>query len=315
LGILYITSNIECAGKTVLAAAICQMMNDLGKIPFYLKAFPTVADSDPDTNFITTITQQIKNPPTLDFNSDVAALKTSLSALESSSDSVIIEGPAHTAIPQEISACLATGIGAKSLAILDYNNKIDPSAAEFADGIIVNSTPKYRSRELSIQLSEKKTKLLGIIPDDRSMLSLSLEEICDQLNARWVVKTAIVDKLASHFLVGGNIMDRGYHYFGRYPDKVVIIRGDRPDIQLSALNSPLSAMILTSGHPPTEYVLHEAEQLEIPLMISPLNTPATIESIGKLLTKTTPYHREKVFRFKTLIEKHCNVNNLHFLLS
>jgi len=315
LGILYITSNVEGAGKTVLAVAICQMISDLGKVPFYVKAFPKSQESDFDTDFAIAITQQTKNPPALDFSSNVETLKTSLSALLSTNDSIIIEGPANTAIPQSESTELANKLGAKSLAILDYHDKIGPNATDFADGIIINSTPKYRSRELSIQLSDKKTNLLGIIPEDRSMLSVSIKQICDQLDARWVVKTDNVDRLVGHFLIGGNIMDPGYHYFGRYPDKVVIVRGDRPDIQLSALNSPLSALILTSGHSPTEYVLHESEQLGIPLMISPLDTPSTIESIGKLLPKTNPYHHEKVVRFKALLEKHCYIDKLQLLLS
>ena len=291
------------------------MMRDLGQIPIYIKAFPTVRDSDPDTNFAITITQQSNTLPTLDFASNIGTLKTSLSTLQSSSDSVIIEGPPHTAISQEASTKLANELGAKSLVILNYHNKIDSSAVNFADGIIVNSTPKYRNRELSIQLSGKKTKLLGIIPEDRSMLLFSLEEIANQLGAQWIVKTNNMGKLVTHFLIGGNIMDKGHHYFGRYPDKVVVVRGDRPDIQLSALGSPLSALILTGDHPPTEYVLHESQQLEVPLMISPLDTPSTIESIGKLLPKPNPYHYEKVVRFKALLEENCNVDNLQVLLS
>ena len=315
MGILYITSNVESAGKTVLAAAICQMINDLGKAPFYLKAFPKGQESDSDTDFAITITKQAKISPALDFSSNVQALKTSLSALLSTNDVIIIEGPAHTTIPESESSELANTLGAKSLTLLDYHDNIGPSSTNFADGMIVNSTPKYRNQELSIQLSGKKTKLLGIIPEDRSMLSVTLEQICNQLDARWIVKADNVGRLVTHFLIGGNIMDPGHHYFGRYPDKVVIVRGDRPDIQLSALSSPLSALILTNGHPPTEYVLHESEQLGIPLMISPLDTPSTIESIGKLWPKTNPCHHEKVVRFKTLLEKHCNIDNLRLLLS
>ena len=291
------------------------MMGDLGQIPIYIKAFPTVRDSDPDTNFAITITQQSNTLPTLDFASNIGTLKTSLSTLQSSSDSVIIEGPPHTAISQEASTKLAKELGAKSLVVLDYHNKIDSSDVDFADGIIINSIPKYRSRELSIQLSGKKTNLLGIIPEDRSMLSLSLEEIGNQLDAQWIVKTNNIGKLVTHFLIGGNLMDHGHYYFGRYPDKAVIVRGDRPDIQLSALGSPLSALILTGGHQPTEYVLHESEQLEVPLMISPLDTSSTIDSIGRLLPKPNPYHQGKVVRFKALLEEHCNVDNLQVLLS
>lgn len=315
MGILYITSNVESAGKTVLAAAICQMVNDLGKIPFYLKAFPKGKGSDSDTDFAITITQQAKTAPALDFSSNVQALKTSLSALLSTNDTIIIEGPAHTTIPESDSAELANKLGAKSLALFDYRDKIGPNSTDFADGIIVNSTPKYRNQELYLQLSDKKTNLLGIIPEDRSMLSITLEQICSQLDAQWIVKTDNVDRLVTHFLIGGNIMDPGYHYFGRNPDKVVIVRGDRPDIQLSALSSPLAALILTNGHTPTEYVLHESEQLEIPLMVSPLDTPSTIESIGELWPKPNPCHHEKVVRFKTLLETHCNIDKLRLLLS
>ena len=69
--------------------------------------------------------------------------------------------------------------------------------------------------------------------------------------------------LIEHFLIGGLILDWGVHYFNTRANKAVISRGDRPDIQMSALATPTSCLIATSGVTPVEYIIYEAEQEEV----------------------------------------------------
>ena len=69
------------------------------------------------------------------------------------------------------------------------------------------------------------------------------------------------DNLVERYLIGANLMDSGDTYFNRVDNKAVIVRGDRPDLQLSALTGPVVGLINTGGHQPVEYLLHEVEQL------------------------------------------------------
>ena len=65
--------------------------------------------------------------------------------------------------------------------------------------------------------------------------------------------------------MGGWGLDAGELYFGLRESKAVIVRGDRPDMQMAALTTPTTCMLLTQGIEPIEYVRNEAELEEVPI--------------------------------------------------
>ena len=58
-----------------------------------------------------------------------------------------------------------------------------------------------------------------------------------------------------------------------YENKAVIVRGDRPDLQMAALNTSTACIVLTKGVEPIEYVRYEAEQEEVSLIVVETDTP------------------------------------------
>ena len=72
------------------------------------------------------------------------------------------------------------------------------------------------------------------------------------------------DAPAERFLIGGNIMDNGPTYYGRYHNQAVIIRAQRPDIQLASMLPQTRFLLLTRPGDPTDYVkaCHYAALLE-----------------------------------------------------
>ena len=47
----------------------------------------------------------------------------------------------------------------------------------------------------------------------------------------------------------------------------MIVRGDRPDVQMSALGTDMECFILTNGLEPIEYVKYEADEEEVSIVI------------------------------------------------
>ena len=61
-------------------------------------------------------------------------------------------------------------------------------------------------------------------------------------------------------MLGAMVVDSGLDYFGRKSNKAAIIQQDRPDMQLAALETPTSCLVLSgSSQPPIYSVLQKAE--------------------------------------------------------
>ena len=112
------------------------------------------------------------------------------------------------------------------------------------------------------------------------------------------------DNFVEHYLIGGMILDWGVLYFERFANKAVIVRGDRPDIQMAALKTPTSCIVLTGGHPPIQYVDYEAGEEEVPLIQVETDTLSTASALESLQEKVLFDHPMKQDQFQELMSQH-----------
>lgn len=102
-------------------------------------------------------------------------------------------------------------------------------------------------------------------------------------------------------------MDNGVSYFELKGNKATVVRGDRPDIQMAALKTPTTCMVLTKGIEPIEYVLNEAEAEEIPLILTESATLDVMEAFGSAMNVARFDHPSKLARFEELLSQHIDV--------
>jgi BioD-like phosphotransacetylase family protein len=76
--------------------------------------------------------------------------------------------------------------------------------------------------------------------------------------------------------------DPGQTYFDRTQANAVIVRSDKPDLQLAALNAGATCLIVTGELPMLSYVTQRVEEDEIPLLRTKLDTRQAIEAIEGL---------------------------------
>jgi BioD-like phosphotransacetylase family protein len=148
---------------------------------------------------------------------------------------------------------------------------------------------------------------LGVIPEDRRLLSLTVSQIAAELHGRYVLFEELGDRLVEHFMVGGMSLDSGEPYFRLRENKAVIIRGDRPDIQMAALQTPTACMLLTNGIEPIEYVAYEAEQERVPVIVVEPDTLSTMDALGTVSSRASFDHPSKLERFGELLEEHVDL--------
>ena len=178
-------------------------------------------------------------------------------------------------------------------------------------GVVVNGVTRYKVREICSTLKAatepKGINLLGIIPEDRFMLSATVGQIAEHIGGRWLSGQDHAQDLVEHILIGGNIMDSGASYFGRLENKAVVVRGDRPDIQLSALATPTSCLILTGGYEVNQYVRHEAERQDVPVLLVSGGTLSTSDLLATMPECHTSQHPRKLERYEELVHEHTSI--------
>ena len=106
-------------------------------------------------------------------------------------------------------------------------------------------------------------------------------------------------------------LDSGEVYFGTRDSKAVIVRGDRPDVQMSALTTSTLCLVLTGGIEPIEYVLYEAELEEVPVAVVPAETLDAMAALDGLSARARFDHPAKLERLSELVGGHVDVDALY----
>ena len=322
--VLYVASDEPGAGKTAFATTLAYDLISHGKKVHVIKP---LSDTYNDHEIYTKLLDEVA--PTKSVTTGQGTLNADLLSQVSdictktaeNSDVVIVEGPGEIS-PKE-NGQIANALNATVVLLTRHIFGKDPKtvasyAAEFDDrlaGIIVNGRTEYQDTEVSCsfipELSEINIPTLGIIPEDRLLLSCTIGAIAQHLSGSFLTsdlnEEEYSDRLVEDFMVGGLGLDWGVLYFGIRENKAVVVRGDRPDVQMSALDTPCSLMILTDGITPIEYVLHEATLHEVPLAVVETNTLETMDALNNLQDTASFDHIEKVSRFHDLLTAHADL--------
>ncbi len=311
--LLLIASDRPRVGKTATAAALVSEVLDGDGKAAYLKLFP--AQPDPDVTYM--------NDHVLggDASGDMGLDGTLALAQELSAAGylVVLEGPALSPVEGDPAARvedIVRRLDCKVLYVRGYSSTAAghpglPGGAplrEHLAGVLLNMAPPYRLSQHSEELSQEG--LLGAIPSDRVMASVSVGDVAQGLNGAWVLGEEKAGALIENFLIGGNIMDGGDTYYGRHPNKGVLVRGDRPDIHLACLHTETACLLLTGGFEPNQYVYHEAEERDVPLLVMANETIACAELLDELLLAAPVHHPDKTRRFRELLKSHVDLGFL-----
>ena len=193
-------------------------------------------------------------------------------------------------------------------------NDLSEWPAAFGDrliGVVVNGRTEYQGTAVETEfipaLEALGIRTLGVVPEDRKLVSSTIDQIVEHLEGRYLQDEEYGDRIIEHFLVGGMGLDRGTLYFGIREDKAVIVRGDRPDVQMAALHTPTSCLILTNGTEPVEYIVHEAELEEVPIVIVDTDTLDTMKALRTLQDNVRFDHPDKVERFGALLRENVDL--------
>ena len=334
MGALYVTSLHDGAGKTAFCTGLAHILGQEGHRPALLKpvriADPT-EPGGPDADVVFFAHLQGTSPPdgwpvTVEAQEARAGLRpqtrervlAAFQEVAAQANEVIVEGPSMADGQGGIRAIapeLAEALDARTILLERYSPSL--KAEDILDsarslghrllGVVVNAVRQYRDHTVQTSLvpflREQGVPVLGVLPEERCLLGVTVGQLAQHLGGDFLLWEEKRDQLVDHLMIGGLVMDSGTHYFSQSDTKAVIVRGDRPDIQMAALNTHTRCLVLTGGHRPIQYVEYEAKEEEVPVVLVQSDTLATAKALEPLFDGVTIHHPAKVECFARLMSR------------
>jgi BioD-like phosphotransacetylase family protein len=182
-------------------------------------------------------------------------------------------------------------------------------------GLIINRVPKHSIdfvNDVIVKLIEKrKIKVLGVLPEEQALQSVTVAEILNAVDATLLTNFFDPEKTVETLTVGAMTADAALKRFRKQKQKAVITGGDRADIQLAALETSTSCLILTGNLQPSPLIIKQAEAFRVPVLLVRTNTMETVEAVEPLFGRTRMGQSAKLEKFEGLLIKHLDLNYLY----
>ena len=185
---------------------------------------------------------------------------------------------------------------------------------ESLHGIIINRVPqdaqKFIEEDARPYLEKRSIPVFGVLPEIRSLSAMTVGEIAQKLNAEILTKSIHHQALVENLTVGAMTADTALSRFRKQMNKAVITGGDRTDIQLAALETSTTCLILTGNLPPSPLIIKQADEFGVTILLVPSNTMETIETIEQVFGKTRLRQPDKLKQYEDLVNKNVNYERL-----
>jgi BioD-like phosphotransacetylase family protein len=181
-------------------------------------------------------------------------------------------------------------------------------------GVVINDIPTDSIELVSTQikrfLEERGIRVLGLLPSNNVLRSVSVRELVHQLNAEVLCRPDRLDLMVESLKIGAMNVNSALKYFRKAHNMAVVTGGDRTDIQLAALETSTHCLILTGQIPPSPTILSRAEDLEIPILSVDYDTLTTVEIIDRTFGQVRLHEPIKVQCMCNLMQQHFDSDRL-----
>ena len=311
MGVFFIVSAVEAAGKTAIGAGLAKYLTGEGKKVGYLKPPASGTDgADTDVTFIRA----------------VLGLPEAASAPDiiKGNDIVLVEGRIGPNAADSISQATYGAVKemtAKVIAVEVYTGQASPfidSYKGFSDsllGVIINKVPpnwlEPAEEKAGADFPAAGIDVLGLLPEDRKLLAMTVGELAESIRGKILINAEKSTELVENYMLGAMVVDSGLDYFGRKDRKAAIIRQDRPDMQLAALETATSCLVLSgNGETPNYNVLHKAEVRGIPVIATSTATDDIIATIEDALGKARFNQEQKIPAIAEIVKQNLDLKAL-----
>jgi len=219
---------------------------------------------------------------------------------------------------------VAEVLGSKVLSIVKYRDEIrlmdDTLAARFRlgdamAGVIINRVPAddadFVENIARPYIENQGVPVFGVLPEVRSLAALTVDELITVLDAKLLNEGPSTDVVVENLTVGAMTVEAALSRMRKQRNKAVITGGDRTDIQLAALETSTSCLVLTGNLEPRPLIIKQATELGVPVLLVRENTMETVEAIDGIYGKTRLGQFSKLKRFQELLTSNVDWKRLY----
>jgi len=324
---LYVTSSEAATGKTAVCAGLGkQLLSDGKKVGFFK---PRIAETgavegvDGDTVFIKRIFA-LAEPvdslcPVISERGNLPdRVKEAYARVSRGKDLVIVEGDGL----DEASHAVAEALDAKVIIVEGYPGQslkaMVDGYKDFGEnllGVILNKVPGNRleqvREEISTQFGSGGMNILGVLPENRALLTLAVGELAQHIQGEILNNAEKSGELVENLMLGAKSADPGPEYFSRRINKAVVLRSERPDMQLAALETPTKCLVLSGDTPLIPSVLYGAEVANVPIISTKADIISILTSIEDALASIKFSQEAKLPRLAEIMEQYFNFQALY----
>ncbi|MGE4264437.1 MAG: phosphotransacetylase family protein [Desulfovibrio sp.] len=181
-------------------------------------------------------------------------------------------------------------------------------------GVILNDVPPAFLEEVSGHLAPfleaRGIPVLGILPRDPLMGSITVGDLAQRLGGKIISAHHKTDRVVSQFLIGTMQVENFMLHFRKKKNAAVIVGGDRADVQLVALEGDCPCLVLTGNLYPNDVILTRSEVLETSIIIVREDTFTVAKKMENLLTRHKMRDAVKVRQGAELVARHLRLDVL-----
>ena len=327
---LYVTSWQRGVGKTAVCAGLGQhLLGDGRKIGFFK---PFVADTkepplegiDSDAAFMKRIFALEEPldclcPVISDEGNLTSKIKEAYAKVSRGKDVVIIEG-----VGEQSQTCyqVVEALEARVIIVAGYSKELPRAEVnnykDFGEsllGVVLNKVPRSQLEhvrgEMSAHFAEVGINILGVFPEDRALYALTIGELAEHIQGEILDCAEQSVELVENFMLGAMVVGPGPEYFSRKANKAVVLRSERPDMQLAALETATRCLVLSGETAPTYDVSYKAANKKIPIILAKEDVAAIVASIEDALDKARLNQEKKLPKLTEIMEQHFDFRTVY----
>jgi uncharacterized protein len=254
---------------------------------------------------------EVISPEYSDENSLMSNIVPAFGRVTAGKDLVLIEGgSADFKIADEIARLL----DAKVLGVEVFQDEISDILIRYKEmgkylaGVIINKVPHSRLQQMKETGVKSGINITGVIPEDRSLMGPTVKAVADGIGGKMINSDLQPQGAIENFLLGAMNPDHGPDYYARKTNKAVIVRSDRTDMQLSALETLTKCLIIAGQKAPIPMVMNRAETKQVPIILVNNSIQGIVTNIENILSQPS-LTRETVDKTASIFEKNLDLEH------
>lgn len=160
-------------------------------------------------------------------------------------------------------------------------------------------------------LEKKGIPVFGTLVQDATLAGITVEDLLENLGGQYIGNPELQSKIIEHLSIGAMGAEAALSHFRRRPNKAVFTGGDRSDLQLAALETSTTALVLTGNIRPAPTVIDRAEERGVPIILLPDDTLTAVERAEAVFGSIRFKQAAKVQRYNKLLTEYFNFGRLY----